>query len=205
MPVGIGFVGGTGPYDGNLGQRLTLALDPEWTARHGSLWRHPLGRTLRVTYADWEAGITESVSPNYAEADVIGRAEPYKAWLNNPSRQINLGFRFHAQGINSTDATAIEDEVILPARWLDALKYPVYNPQQNISYAPPPVILTIGSLLVARCVLTGGDIEWQFEAMDTDLLLPHAANFNATFEVVRTFKQDLSYFGSNGPMYGVWQ
>lgn len=192
--------------DANLGDRLTLAIDPEWP--HRSLWQHPLGTLLRFTYADWDSGVSESVSPNYTETDVVGRAEPHKAWINNPSRQIQIAFKFRVQGIGSATAQAIEEEVIQPARWLDALKYPVYNAQQNISYAPPPVILKIGTLLTARCVLTGGDIEWQFELMDPDLLLPHGANFTATFEVVRTFKQDLSYFPSGqsgGPVSGVWQ
>lgn len=192
--------------DANLGERLTLAIDPDWP--HRSLWQHPLGTILRFTYADWSSGVTESVSPNYTETDVVGRAEPHKAWVNNPSRQIQIGFSFQAQGINSATAQAIEEEVIQPMRWLDALKYPVYHPQQGVSYAPPPVILKIGTLLTARCVLTSGDMEWQFESMDTDLLRPHGGRFNATFDVVRSFKADLSYFPSGpsgGPMSGVWQ
>ena len=192
--------------DANLGDRLTLAIDPEWP--HRSLWQHPLGGVLRFAYVDWEAGVTESVSPNYAESDVVGRAEPHKAWINNPSRQITIGFRFRVQGLTGDLAQSIEEEVIQPVRWLDALKYPVYNEQQRISYAPPPVILHVGSLLTARCVLTGGDIQWQFELMDPDLLLPHGAHFDATFEVVRSFKQNLGYFPSGstgGPVSGTWQ
>lgn len=192
--------------DPNLGDRLTLTIDPAY--QHRNLWQHPLGYVLRVPFVDWESGVTESVSVNYAETDVIGRAEPHKVWLNNSSRQVAIAFHFQVQGINSSTAQAIEEEVIQPARWLDALKYPLFNAQQDVSYRPPPVILKIGTLLTARCVLTAGDIEWQYDQLDTEQLLPHAANFTATFDITRAFKADLSYFPSGqvgGPVSGTWQ
>ena len=193
--------------EANLGERLTVAIDTGWP--HRSLWQHPFGTILRVTYVDWDAGITEAMSPGYIDTTPLGRAEAYKAWTSNPNRSINVNFKFRAQGLNGTiPDQVINEEVLLPARFLDALKYPVYNPQQDVSYAPPPVILRIGTLLTARCVLTGGDPQWIFDPMDPDSLLPHGADFNATFEVVRAFKRDLSYFPSGqsgGPMSGDWQ
>lgn len=189
-----------------LGDRITLSIDPNWP--HRSLWQHPLGQVLRFTFVGFDDGISESVTPGYVDTEVVGRAEAYKSWINNPNRSIGVSFSFRAQGVDGTTTQdVIEREVIQPARFLDALKYPLYNPQQDIVYSPPPVILRIGTLLTARCVLVGGDIEWQFEPMDPDLMLPHGAKFDATFEVVRSSKKDLSYFpsgSSGGPISGVW-
>lgn len=192
--------------EATLGDRLTVAIDPNWP--HRSLWQHPLGSILRVAFVGFEDGISESVTPAYVDTEVVGRAEAYKTWINNPNRSIPVTFVFRAQGIDgTTPEDVIQREVIQPARFLDALKYPVLNPQQGIVYAPPPVILRIGNLLTVRCVLTGGDIEWNFEAMDPDLLLPHGAKFSATFEVTRSSTRDLGYFpngSSGGPISGVW-
>jgi hypothetical protein len=193
--------------DGNLGDRMTITIDPAWP--HISLWASPLGRTLRVTFIDFAAGVQENAAPNYTNTEVVGRAEAYKAFLNTQNRQIQVPFRFRAQGQVSADPrTAIEQEVVQPARFLDALKYPVHDPNQNLSFAPPPVIVKFGELFVARCVVTGGDLNWIFDPMEPDTLLPHGCDFNAQFEVVRTFRADLSYFptgSSGGPISGDWQ
>lgn len=192
--------------EANLGERLTLAIDPLWP--HQGLWQHPLGRVLRFTFLDWESGINEAVTPNYVNTEVVGRAESFKAYLNTPNRSISLTFLFRVQGTESTEIrTAIEREVIQPARFLDALKYPVFNESQGISYAPPPVILKVGSLFTGRCVLTAGDPQWR-GPWETEQLLPHACEMSCTFEVVRQFRTDLSYFpsgSSGGPISGVWE
>ena len=193
--------------DGNLGDRLTITIDPGWP--HISLWQHPFGRTLRVTFLDFQSGVQESASPNYVPTEVVGRAEAYMAYMNTQNRQINVPFKFRATGqISSDTRTAIENEVIQPARFLDALKYPVYDPNQNLSFAPPPVIVKFGELFTARCIVTGGDINWVFDPMEPDTLLPHGCDFNVQFSVVRAFSPDLSYFSSGqsgGPLTGDWQ
>lgn len=192
--------------EGDLGDRITVRIDPQWP--HRSLWDHPFGEVLRTTFFDFAAGIQENASPNYVNTEVVGRAEAYKAYLNTMNRQIQMPFVFRVQGQQGTDSrTAVEQEVIQPARFLDALKYPVFDPNQGISYEPPPVIVHFGALFTARCVLTGGDIQWVFDSMEPDTLLPHAAVFNAQFEVVRRFQADLSYFpsgSSGGPISGTW-
>jgi hypothetical protein len=193
--------------DSNLGDRLTITIDPSWP--HISLWAHPFGNTLRVTFIDFAAGVQENAAPNYVNTEVVGRAEAYKAFLNTQNRQIQVPFRFRAIGQGSIDPrTAIENEVVQPARFLDALKYPVYDPNQNLSFAPPPVLVKFGELFLARCIVTGGDINWIFDPMEPDTLLPHGCDFNAQFEVVRAFRADLSYFpsgSSGGPISGDWQ
>lgn len=192
---------------GNLGDRITIRIDPSWP--HVSLWQHPLGNTLRTTFFDFAAGVQENAAPNYVNTEVVGRAESYKAYLNTGNRQLQMPFVFRVQGQQTTDSrTAVEQEILLPVRFLDALKYPVYDPNQGISYEPPPVIVKFGELFLARCVLTGGDIQWVFDSMEPDTLLPHGCIFNAQFEVVRRYKADLSYFptgSSGGPISGDWQ
>ena len=193
--------------EGNLGDRITVRIDPQWP--HATLWQHPLGTVLRTTFFDFAAGVQENAAPNYVNTEVVGRAESYKAYLNTANRQIQMPFLFRLQGQTTTDPrTAIFEEVINPARFLDALKYPVFDPNQGISYEPPPVIVKFGELFVARCILQGGDIQWLHEPMEPDTLLPHGAIFNAQFEVTRRFKADLSYFptgSSGGPISGDWQ
>lgn len=192
--------------EGNLGDRLTITLDPSWP--HIGLWQHPFGRTLRVTFVDFESGIQEGADPNYVPSEVVGRAEAYMAYINTRNRRITIPFKFRAQGVAAgTQRAAIDAEVINPVRFLDALKYPVHDPNLNLSFAPPTVIVHIGELLTARCILTGGDINWIHTPMETDTLLPHGADFTAQFEVVRTFQADLSYFPageSGGPISGDW-
>jgi hypothetical protein len=192
---------------GNLGDRLTITIDPSWPQI--GLWAHPLGNTLRVTFVDFASGVSEDATPNYVNTEVIGRAESYKAFLNTQNRQIQIPFRFRAQGVTSSDPrTAVEQEVILPARFLDALKYPVHDPNQGISYAPPPVLVHFGDLFTARCILASGPLNWIFDPMETDTLLPHGCDVNVQFEVVRRIQADLSYFptgSSGGPISGEWQ
>ena len=191
--------------EATLGDRMTIAIDPNWP--HFSLWQHPFGSTLRLTFVDFGAGITEGMTPNYVNTEVVGRAEGFRTWVSNPNRFISFTLRFRVQGLNGVVSTqAIQDEVILPARFLDALKNPVYNASQNLTYAPPPVLLRIGNLLTARCVLSSGDPQW-VDPVDPDTLLPYGCDFQASFAVVRRFRDDLSYFPSGsfgGPISGVW-
>jgi len=179
--------------DATLGDLAFLRIDPSLDPAVKALWQHPYGDTLRFTYVDFEQGVGESVAPNYADTDVIGRAEPYKAFVGLPSREITLNFTFQVQ-----DGDLLS-EVVMAGRFLDALKYPLYSPQQDLSYPPPACILKIGALLTARVVLTGGDPQWK-GPVDPDTLLPHTCEFQATFSVVRRFQADLGY-----RFQGQWQ
>lgn len=172
--------------DATFGNLAFLTLDPALDPGVRALWRHPHGEVLWFTYVDFEQGIGESVAPNYSDTDVIGRAEPFKAFVGLPSREITLNFTFQVQ------TGDLEHEVVLPGRFLDALKYPLYSTQQNRSYPPPVCLLKIGELLTARVVLTGGDPLWK-GPVDLDTLLPHTCEFQATFAVVRRIQPDLVY------------
>lgn len=171
--------------DSDLGQLLTVrVIDPL------GLWLHPLGTILKFTYVDWDSGVTESAAVNYGSTEIIGRAEGYRHWIATDNAQISITFRFQVQ---NEGREAILDEVVRPARFLSQLKYPLYSQSSGLSVAPPHVILRIGDLLTARCLLTGGDIQWRTETLDPATLLPMAATFPAVFTVVRAQQDDLSY------------
>lgn len=177
--------------DSDLGDRCYVQIDPTWEYRN--LWQHPQGQVLRFRYVDFEQGPEESVTPNYADTDVIARAEPYKAFVGLPSREINLNFTFMMQNGDPLS------EVVFPARFLDALKYPVYDETQDLQFEPPPCVLKVGTLFFGRVILTGGDLAWK-GPVDVDTLLPHQCEFNATFSVVRKQQPDLGY-----RFDGIWQ
>lgn len=170
----------------SLGGRLRLRVDD----RTG-LWS-AAGRPRRLdfTYVDWEAGITEVVQPNYANTDVVGRAESYRHWIATGNKDLQITFQFRVQ---EEGEEAIRREVIRPVRFLEALKFPLYNAASNLSVQPPDVILTIGRLFSGRVKLTAGDIQWQTVPHEPRSLLPHGALFPATFTVVRRQQDDLSY------------
>lgn len=159
-------------------------IDPTWP--HVALWRHPFGRVLRFIYIDFDTGIQEGAAPDWATTATLGRAEPFQAYNGVGAREIQIHFTFQNQNGD------LLNEVVLPARFLDALKYGVYNPAQQLSYEAPPCLLKIGSLLLARVILTAGDVSWK-NGVDPETLLPYQAEVQATFTVVRRFQSDLSY------------
>jgi len=166
---------------GSIQERAYLVVDDP----HG-LWRHPFGPVLRFTYIDFESGVQETVDSGWADTLPIGRAEPFKTFIGLASKEIQVNFTFQNFGGD------LETEVLLPARFLDALKYPLYSVQQEISYAPPTCILKIGTLFIGRVILSSGSPTWK-APVDPDTLLPHTCEFSATFSVVRRFQPDLSY------------
>ena len=174
--------------DQPLRDRLVVQIDPTWSYRY--LWSHPLGLRLnRIVYVDWEAGVQENASPNYADTDVVGRGELYKHWVSTANREVVLTFKFRVQG---SGKQAIYDEVIYPARFLDKLKYPVHDFGTGQSYSPPTVLLRIGQLLMVRAVVTNADIQW-VEPYEPESLLPHGADVPVTFSVVRRSNEDMGY------------
>tara|TARA_R100001086_G_scaffold87122_3_gene42578 strand:+ start:34 stop:597 length:564 start_codon:yes stop_codon:yes gene_type:complete len=174
--------------DAALRDRITIMIDPRW--RYRQLWSNPLGATLnRIVYVDWDSGINETAAPSYADTSVLGRGEMFKSYVSTASREVQMTFKFRVQGAGRE---AIYDEVIYPARFIDQLKYPIYDSGAGLQYPPPPVVLSIGSLLQIRALLTTADVRWiaPFEPED---LLPHGADVQATFTVVRESNNDTGY------------
>jgi hypothetical protein len=170
--------------DPNLGARCYVMIDPSW--EHRFLWRSPQGTRLNFTYVDFENGIDEAAQPNYGDTDITGRAEPYKAFLGNTSKEIQLSLNFVSQ------TGDLQSEVVNPGRFLDSLKYGLFDPGTELTTEAPPCLLKVGTLFFGRVVLTNGDPKW-IGPIDTETLLPHQCQFEATFSVVRQFQADLSY------------
>lgn len=185
---------GTSPYPPPLASLLQVALDPTWFAMNGRFWHSPLADKLPVTFLALDDGITEASNVEYASTEVIGRAESYKSYTGTSNREVSLLFQFRAQGISGVDLKqTIEKEVVAPARWLDALKYPIIV--GDLSIAPPPVILILGELLSMRCIATAVSLRWgpQF---DPATLLPLAADVEVTFTAVH---ESLGAYVFEGP------
>jgi len=184
--------------------KLVIRVDPSWP--HMVAWRmvvNPEGVAgvpdthLAFAFVDLEEGLTESAAVNYADTEIVGRAEAYKTFISTGNKQFPINFQFRAQGLSTSgeELTGIlQKEVVLPARWLDALKYPVV--WQGLTLAPPPCILQVGSLFVARVVADDVQIQWQ-HPFDPESLLPHGAEVSCTFSVVRRVV-------GNYPMDGLW-
>ncbi len=209
----------------DLGDLFSVQIDPTWPYIH--LWGEGDGFSqaptkLSVTFMDLEEGISEQAQANYADQDIIGRAESIKTYISTSSREVPLTFRFRAQGLIGTDngervggsslsgfgdvqnalrvnsngvaarddtaasglSLILEKEVRAPALWLDALQYPVID-EAGISHGPPPVILTIGQLLMMRCVVTSCAINWE-SSFDPETMLPFGASVSVSFSATHT-------------------
>ncbi len=88
---------------GDLGDLFTVTIDPTWP--YLGLWDGgDIGDVLRVTFFDFEAGISEGSSVNYAGQDVVGRAEQIMSYTGTGSRELPMVFQFRAQGMVGGDA-----------------------------------------------------------------------------------------------------
>lgn len=140
---------------------------------------------LNIMFMDeFDSGITESSQPEYVGSKVVGRAEEFKSYAGTSNRELNLKCKFRVQGLESYSSVqaAIEREVLNPAKWLDALKYPIID-DQGIARNPPSVILTIGKLLTMRCIVTKADVSWQ-APWDVESMYPFGADVDCTFTSV---------------------
>jgi len=160
-----------------------------------------------------EEGLTEQATANYATSDVLGRAEQYKTFTGTGNREISMTFHFVTQGSASSGGSAYAEnqngnyvpagtagtqtsngeytgtggpflETVQPARWLESLKFPIPNSSVGLSYAPPPLILTVGKLLAARVALTEADIRWM-PPFEPGTMYPFGAEVRCQFTVVR--------------------
>jgi hypothetical protein len=203
---------GTGKGDALIASRLwnklLIRIDPTWYDVYQESWEpivaipgvldvDPQG--FAFTFVDLEEGITEQSSVNYADADVVGRAEAYKTFISTGNKEVPITFQIRAQGeaASGLDLKSILlREVVYPARWLDALKYPLKDTKAKLTIAPPPCILQIGSLFIGRVIATDVQLQWM-PPFDPDTLLPHGCEAQCTFTVVRRIV-------GNYPMSGVW-
>ena len=177
-----------------LKDRLELRIDPDWPRRN--LWlglqNNTIGDKLVFTFMEFEDGISETAAVNYADIDVVGRAEVYKNFVGVTNREFQITFKFRAQGVASGNLVEVlETEVVQPAKWLDALKFPITD-QAGISHAPPPCFLQIGQLFQGRVIVTDASIMWT-HPFDPDTLMPYGAEVSTTLTVVRRRIQNYNF------------
>lgn len=186
------FPPGQGATPSPLKHLITVQIDPIWFAQYGNLWKSPLGRLVGITYMDTDSGITESAQAHYADIDVIGRAQVFKTYMGTANREVPLVFHFQAQGISGLNMTeTLKNEVINPAKWFDALNFPIDN--NGVSLAPPPVILTIGQLLVMRAIVAPV-VKWNYP-VDPTTMLPLSCDVECTFIAVDETLGDYNFDG----------
>jgi len=177
----------------DLGELILLKIDPYY--EYAKLWRSPLGSTLRFTFLDLDQGIAENAAVNYADIEILGRTELFKMFTGTQNREVSLTFQFRAQGQSGgTLSDIIDREVMQPAKFLDALKFPLIG-DDEVSHAPPPCILTIGRLLLIRVVVTEAQITW-VPPFDPETMLPYGADVSVTFTAVH---RGMSNYNFNGP------
>ena len=170
-----------------LSELAYVALDPIWLGENPNGWQFDT-IDLPFQFMDLEEGIAEQSEVNYANIDVVGRAESYRMYLGTGNKVIPLTFKFHAQGLSTSGqgtvlADILKKEVREPALWLDALKYP-YEGDDYLSHAPPTCILQIGQLFAGLVIATQVGIQW-LPPFEPSTLLPYAAEVQCEFTVVR--------------------
>jgi acyl-CoA synthetase (AMP-forming)/AMP-acid ligase II len=162
---------------------ITLRVDPTWAYYADWVDNAPasIGASFSPTFLDFDSGFEISSSPNYQDVAPVGRAESFKTYVGNSNRELSILFQFRAQGLGATANqnqqlyNAIQNEVLLPCRWLESLKYPFID-AQGISHAPPPLILVLGQILTMRCLLMAGNPKYM-APFDPVTGLPMSAEF----------------------------
>ncbi len=181
-----------GSIAGPISDGVYLEIDPIWLQHNRGFPLSPLGKALRFIFIDLEDGIEESGAVNYADFEIVGRAESYKSYIGTGNREFPLNFKFRVQGVDYADPNyAIQSEVMDPALWLDALKQPWVG-SDDLSHSPPPCVLSLGALFFGRVVATDVQISWQ-PPFERDTFLPHGADVTCTFTVVRERISNYSY------------
>lgn len=92
--------------------------------------------------------------------------------------------RYTSDNIQARDTTSglyaqLDREVMQPAKFLDALKFPLQT-DGFVSVGPPRLLLTIGRLLSMRCKVVASQLDWK-SPFDPDTMAPYAADVSVTF------------------------
>lgn len=205
---------------------VTIQIDPTWI--HVDEFRTALNKSLGYVDRDKlvfvfspmsEEGLAENATVNYAPTDVLGRTEGYRTYIGNNSREIPMTFHFVYQGEavsvdpdpnedgtgtgNSDPDAGVVAAVIEPTRWLDALRYPIQSYQTGLSIAPPPLLLQVGRLLLARVILSDYGYTWRGPFVP-GTMYPSSSEVRCTFTVVRNIPvaDQVGLNGSSDPNSG---
>lgn len=168
---------------------ITVQIDPAWV--HADSWVSPINRNyVEIVNFSYENGIGESQNVGYEKESPAGRAESYAVYQCTDSRVFQIPFTlFAACDDGETDIqAAIRKEVMDPYNFFNALKQPWRIGQANGSfrptYAPPPVLVTMGQFFTARCVVVdfNGNACGVFDSLS---LLPHKIDCTLVLQVAR--------------------
>lgn len=185
-------------------QQLQVRIDPNYIYR--DLWSNLVRPDyIEAVFMELSEGVAETATVQYAEEQVIGRPSSFLSFVGVSARTVSLMFRFHVQGGPADPAgqfadadltrTAIEYQVIGPAKFLEALKFPLID-KVGLAHAPPPVILTLGNLLYMRAVVSECHVTWQAPWLP-DYLLPYGADVQVTFSEVEPLVGNYSTFAES--------
>ena len=134
----VGFTGFKDyPYSGAVQQH------PELYIRIASDYegRSAMNAGMRMNLKFTPTSFSDEAQANWSEQSAMGRSEPWQAYSDTSARRITFEIQLQAEG------DPLED-VVKPARWLQALQYPIYF--NNVIYRPPIVYLVWGDLLTMR-------------------------------------------------------
>lgn len=140
----------------------------------------------RVEFTTWPEEIEDSVSPNWEQVDVLGRAEPYQIYANTGPRTISIEFMFFAQGSPTKGGSipeAVDFEVMRNVRFLRSLAYPIIG-QDGLIRRPATCWLHLGSLLTSRVILADAPGVTYAGPWEPDTLLPYQARVTCSFSEV---------------------
>jgi hypothetical protein len=177
-----------------------ISIDRTWWAKYGELWQPepPFGgdrQRIPLVFLDLENGIEETAEPSYQTTEVMGRQEAYQTFISTGNKEVQFRIVFQVQGVGTTTPNAaILNEVIRPVRWLEALKFPVYDLVRAISLPPPPVMLRIGSFLFMRGIVTSCNPAWK-GPFEPSLLYPYNAEVQVTVRSTHAENTRVNFVG----------
>lgn len=195
------------PLDSPRSAPLKITVD--MSTRAGSVWKNRFGDfgvTRAFQYVELDQGIAENAKAQYSTVAPLGRPEAILSRVGNTNRTLQLVVE-----LRHTGELSLDESVIIPARWLKSLEYPitvatsgsgVLSDPSRVppfkSYNPPPVIVQLGGVVAMRAILTcdirwGGP--WSYEGGrgsrgTGQTLLPHSASIIISLTQVTKFTGD---------------
>ena len=142
-------------------------------------------RQISVTFILMAQGLTQRAkSSGFVVQNQNDQLPGYVAPPANTSPPSALSISAPVGSGMSSDDKICLNEVVYPARWIESLQHSIPDASTGLSYAPPPLILVVGNLLVARVVMTQCSIRWTGPWLPGSML-PQRAIVTCEFAAVR--------------------
>jgi hypothetical protein len=140
---------------------LRLTIDRSYFGSIGlpvNAWPHDQGLAVPL----WDNDTVETNQDvNYAQLTVMGREGSFYVYQSTANMQVDLTCHFVAGDPDDTgnaDDNEAPRRVVEKVQWLVDLKRPMVH--GNLSYPPPPVYVSIGSLITFRALATSVQPRW---------------------------------------------